>query len=746
VTIASGIATVFFNATHNLLPGDSVFLAGGKPAGFNGLYAIKTCPASNKITVAAPVGLTVVTTVPACVPVVLGTLPNPASVSSLSISGISYFGAGRTGFSDVRVWDKFKTPTELAIIARPPIKPCAVAARPIFMAGTTGALRSIEVLASGYAFPSAQIADYYSQNLWRLAKYDGFGEYDGPKHLVEVGYGDAPTPSGQLVLGTRGFNISSAGKGVAATQNSNLPGNSKFWETDSGVGSYVVVSYPGGSVSVASTPHNPDGTVTDPGYVFAQNPGLLYAYFLGEDGNLYIGSANVDISTGVKVATLVATPAPTVPLQDIIPSVAQLQSGMDDNFNAYTGANFGLVVAEVNPGAQFQPEILSAAHSKLEVLGAGRLAVVQNGGAPIFAQLPTGGTRTTPPIYLYSLFQNVLNTAYSPMPALAGAGTLTLAGNGIALAPGNYSIILDICNVGADDNAFTGFGVSAGFSGAVLARAVALPQGSPYFRVSYTYGSETAASESTISSCSVAQFAAAINQLATLTGGAVVQTSGSYVSQAGGPFYVKFSENGAQPLLSFLVTKGLAVSVTRLVTGSLAQQEVQKIEFQRPLVQLKVSLPDGAPSNWSIQVTLPNSVAVESGVASLAVHGLVVQAINAEAYKVELGASVYTLTKVDAGAPFIGGNKLMVSDSGFVEVDSEINVRPKDASFGDSTFTSENPVGALVTGSTADRASVILTDSWDLPDEQAPASQSVPAATLYAEDKSTGNLTVIATA
>jgi hypothetical protein len=133
-------------------------------------------------------------------------------------------------------------------------------------------------------------------------------------------------------------------------------------------------------------------------------------------------------------------------------------------------------------------------------------------------------------------------------------------------------------------------------------------------------------------------------------------------------------------------------------------------------------------------------------VASLAVHGLVVQAINAEAYKVELGASVYTLTKVDAGAPFIGGNKLMVSDSGFVEVDSEINVRPKDASFGDSTFTSENPVGALVTGSTADRASVILTDSWDLPDEQAPASQSVPAATLYAEDKSTGNLTVIATA
>lgn len=524
--------------------------------------------------------------------------------SLLTVTAGNGTGSSDVSFFDLRFWTVAKTLSDIELITNPQFKALDVASKPTFCSSTRGDLRTLQVLPSGYVFPSVISINFYRQSLSVVTRYNSLGEYVGPNEHEVIGLGDDEITVSPLPLGQVGCTLASQGTGIAA----------------------------------ASGGYMGESSLGNPGSLNPDNSGLKYIYVLGENGNMYEVRLSIVRNSNVDTASLVASLASRYSLtqsqttQELVVQSREITNSLDlpGYYGIKLGDDSGLVVKnEFNQGPEF----------KIQNIG-GRLAIVLVNGIPTVAQL-TGGTEVTGPVSLYSSFVEMLSysltnnfTAWKnspnlltysyPVPTLAASGPIVFNGTANSLPAGVYQIVIDAAEFGSLPESFSGYNVEVGligystltgqstYSSSQIA-SVLDPVGNSSFFVIYAGGSTPTISLSArLATCTVSDLQNAICEA--FPGGALVltQTSSPARSSAqAGPFWVQFTAVGAQVPLQFQTSPNFTVSVIREVPGDGSTQEIQKIIFNRPQTVIEIvtsqDLPVDSTTNWVVQIYWNNA-------------------------------------------------------------------------------------------------------------------------------------------
>jgi hypothetical protein len=625
----------------------------------------------------------------------------------LRAGGPAKLGAPGIFLSDLRVWSMTKSSEDLTTIQVPPIRSTAVACRPTFFASSSGALKGLQVLNGGYAFSNVRPLDFYVERLAKKYRYRGDGTFTGSPGERQVGFGDDKYVTGPVALGLTRPYFKADGTSIAASTSSNLPGWNALWPT----------------VSAAEF----------------QNPGRDFIFVKGEDGNFY--QVNLKNSLTDNAGLAAATPV---------------------SFQAQLAERVGPLPIEPPTTSAFEPEFLSDAEARLETSGVGRLAVQIVSGEPTVTRLADTG-KNTPPLYLYvhgdDYIDYQLNADLSTwvnqeqagidlgLPLRSLAGPLTIAGGHLTLPAGRYKLVLDTSLVGSVPVNFAGANVEVSVTAqpdfslnSSIYQATLLKSGNPSYSV--RYGAKTA--ERRAANSSVVEFQEALDELATETGGVTVLTPSSLI---GGPYYVQFNAVGARNLLEFLTYADLDVEVRRTVSGNGGTQEVQKITFNRPLVEVDLELEqdvlfDGSHS-WNVQVYLTSPSSTQAW--SLVLHALKLTQYNTSFYRISPGLSSLTITAVDIvnslnPATKPGGFEMEADDQGILTYSHEGKIRALSEIPGDTQDDSKLTAATLLCGSTVERRqSLIIETTYTPPDPASEAPIAAPTLHVYVDDGSAWN-------
>lgn len=718
----------------------------------------------------------------------------------LAIQAPPLTGAPDTYFGDIRLWSVAKTSAELALIEAPAFKPVKTAAGPAYFTTSTGALRVLQVLPSGYVFPNVTPVDFHAESLRRGVRYNARGEYVGPDHRLQTGLGDAPAQPASVTLGLQGPGTGSHGRGIAASTSSNVPGFNEAWYSDTAANQYRRLTTPGGpdpdvdNTALVASPASDYHPAETPN----QNPNQARIYVVGEDNLLYRVAVHVERSGITDTPELFAKLAfqCTGDSSTALPW-RYLSSDSDDIFEVLKGAIFyDLIVNNASVAADLG-DFISDAHTVLSRAGVGRLAVETVGGEPQVTFIAdAGATIDTAPIYLYTQAQNYLryqmpaDLAYwrNPadldedelynLPAREAIGPLILTGTDAQIDPGTYQVALDVTNQ-FDERDFPGFDVEVSlvsFSASgqqqsnATQPATLLPRGTATFQAQYTYGADVLRAQPRLANCLPildssatgynTTLQAALNELEELTGGLeVLQIDPDYPSVPGGPYWIRFTTTGAKPLLQFVTTRGLEVAVTREVPGDGSTQEIQKIVFGRPVTLVELTVTDTMSvtggSYWTLQIYLTNP---RIGYRRLLLHEARLYRISPQIYKIDLDGGGLDITRVsitdgtDTPSTKPGGFRVTYADDGNGQYTSEQSIQAKSSLPGDAASESDLAAIHLLTGSTGERTSSLqLSTTYQLTDPTPPAwppTVDITVSTYAAEipDPNNPQLQVIASA
>jgi hypothetical protein len=346
------------------------------------------------------------------------------------------------GIHDFTMWSATKTDDELESLRAPVFQATPVPYPTPYVESLSRDNRYVmRLVASGFAYPSADEVVLKAYNPEYVQNYDFEGLFRGDSRFKQVGLGDGDPLQGTYPLGLRGIEIEGYGRTLVSGSNPPLPGYNDAWGPVAGTTIRVVPPFggTGGSTSNVSMPASPWPNLT------LTNPAQDRIYVEGDDGLVYKVSVD-DLGSGPALKaerTLRAVvDSGTVPSYHDEPTDAETVLGSP-------GKRLSVLVS----GTTFSP----------------------------YEKTDAGQTKTTPPVYLYCQSQVKVNalstsTAYARwanqnsfgqangVPALDENGSLDFA-NSETLPSGVYQLSFDIGNIGTVDDEFDGFSTTIGIVG-----------------------------------------------------------------------------------------------------------------------------------------------------------------------------------------------------------------------------------------------------------------------------------------
>ena len=358
--------------------------------------------------------------------------------STLALTAL-YGTEGLDYLQDFSLWAGLKSSTDLAAIRNPAFTPLATTEALPYISSVRGDRYALAIMSSGFVVPAAgtTAAQQPTTELGEgyVERYDATAQYTGDDRFKLVGLGGAQHVPSFFPLGLQGPAIDATGQMVLAGTNGILPGFSYKWT----------------------------GSATVPG-LLDFNAAQDRAYIQADSGSV-VYEIGID-NTGAGPQFIVSLPLRTRPAAEL-PIVGPSLMGFEEPTDAIS--------------------LLAIPGTRLSVTGAGTTGTVHS--------LAYAGTNTTPPLFLYNQSQvvaSVVNTAGSlwvnPNPFGQALGVAALPSNGdlafevtAPLAVGNYSLTVDVGNIGTVDAAFAGFEVEIELQGSsgvsTVFPAVLLPNG-----------------------------------------------------------------------------------------------------------------------------------------------------------------------------------------------------------------------------------------------------------------------------
>ena len=610
--------------------------------------------------------------------------PNyPYEVGTISASNQSLI------FSDWRVWNKPKTQDELDVIRSPRYAPSSVNWQPWSIPGSRGSERyPIQVLPSGYAYPSIEDSQcYFNLPKWTV-RYDSLGRFVGPEYKRKESLGNGTPLIGNVPsLGNTSLGISLGQHGVSSApgdggesgplwQVINTPGKvlllNNQWPTPP-IDSYT---YEQASPWPQSLPENTSSRQT--------------IFVSGTDGFVYA----VTVDDGPTSPSLVAS---------------KIYNSRSASEIANDGGVPGLSILDVPADAISKGG--DGTHS---------LAVKTINGVPTVFSNPD--SQVNAPIFMFSLGRrnqtlqlndpntvnnvNIWNNANTfgqsiEAVALNQSGLISLSFEG-QLQPGKYNVQLQLGNAGLLDSGFLGYNFEATVDLDNPITSVTIDQQAAY--VTYTFNGASTALQ--IPDISAATLSAALNALPTIASAGGVAVTGNF----GGPWTVIWNSYGAQPIISVANSGSANVQVTQLSAGSYNTSAIQVITPNRSTWTIPITVEFATETTWNLNINFTNGLSLPQ---YNQVRAPVFYALNfldsvAKLWKVNpTGPTLAQISLAGDYNPAAQGSwcRTIYAD-GTVSNSHELTLEVV-SEYGDTVNIPSQPVGGLVTGSTIDKDSHI---------------------------------------
>ena len=590
--------------------------------------------------------------------------------------------------NDLRFWTVPKTDAQIEVIRQPQLTYSYVNWPIWSMRGSRGSERyPVQVLTSGYAFPSLNDSlCRFDIDQW-VFRYGGLGDFVGPEWRRFESYGDgrgllssAPVladNTADLRLGNFGVASSDGSTGVDQEWDLEAPGNIlTLYNTNDGV------ARPDFYLQVPAVPWPPKiAEYTDP---------LETIWVEGTDGNVYA----VYVDDGPMAATLLAKYLPRL-------------------------RNTAEVAAIQPPNANLDVIDVPSAVTALGGDGQHSLVVSPNSGAPLVTTQVDTTIRSD--VHLYSFGQRlqtlVLNdptVALNPniwtnintfgealgAAALNKAGTMTFDFNG-TLVPGKYNLQLQLGNAGILDSTFTGYIFEIGVDTEnPISTVTLMPNGPGYITVSWL-GSSTTLLRPDIDA---ADLAVALNDLASIAAVGGVTVAGNL----GGPWNITWNNDGIRAALT-VVAQGTAASILTIATGSVTSQAVQQLIVNRTVFTVPLQVLNPTDAVWTLTINWTNALALPqyNQLRAPVIMHLDLYNIAPKLWRVNTTplALVQVPLPNDYDATVAGSWKRNVYADGAVTSTHELEVLAV-SNYGDTDLP-ERPAGGLLTGSSQDKNNYI---------------------------------------
>ena len=490
-------------------------------------------------------------------------------------------------FSDYRVWDIPKSGIDLDFIRSPRYNSSKVAWNKWSILGSRGSERyTLQVLPSGYAYPSLEASNiYYDISRW-TCRYDSLGNYAGPRWKRVEGLSGLPPVTAAPALGNNSnmwalgqFNpITSPGDGALEYDSwgaSNTPGRVLT----------LANAYPASTVDAYT--YYP--TSPWPPEQLSGSEATEEIWVEGDDGLVY----SVTVDDGPTGPTYVAK------LWESKRSSAEILA-----LNPYSS---GLETVE----DQSPPTTLAGD-------GVNALGVRIVGGVPtVYSR---SWSIASDPAYIYTFGQRrqtltLNNPAVASNPAIwsnanaAGLaiGAVTVVGSGLItlefvgqLQPGNYRLDLQLGNYGLIDSAFTGFNIEASVdSYNTVATSTLLSSGPGLMAFSY----KTSISALSSPDISASSLQAILNSMPDVAADGGVVVTGNY----GGQWTITWAANGVKS--SILVTTQVVGNTSVLVSaGSSTSAAVQTLAIVRQTHSIEMQVLQPTQPTWQLNLNFTNGV------------------------------------------------------------------------------------------------------------------------------------------
>lgn len=419
--------------------------------------------------------------------------------------------------SDLRVWNRAKTQTELDNIRdyQPTPTVCTYWPTNIEVAGN-GDRYGLKVLDNGFLSPDVMPPAIRLNQLMRVIRYTDEGRYEGENRFNEVGLGGGTPLPPTWKLGQQFYEMTAAGTTVFSTSLGGGPYN-PLWQL-AGTHSYVGLPFNGSTSSGIPGIGTNYPSATWPPPMDFNNPAHEFIWIKGDDGKVHeislvskasgvtmVGSLVVRIRSDDELvlngALHVVTAQPAdphsilwqttgtawttfnngtfFPNQVVVETDGTAIVSIDQNSHGVSVLTDGTGIVKIyHPQSFVSYEEPTGA---ISVLVSGGTELTCNYGGYVY-QHYTGGTLTTPPLYMYltaltlepvsGLPDNAYaawtdktdNTLYgnrlpTPLAALDSNGVMEFE-NTSNLSPGHYRLTIDSGCIGRVDQDFDGFSVA----------------------------------------------------------------------------------------------------------------------------------------------------------------------------------------------------------------------------------------------------------------------------------------------
>ena len=418
-------------------------------------------------------------------------------------------------FSDIRVWNRTKTETELEKVRdhQPKETICTYWPTSIDVAGSSDRY-GLKVLDNGYVYPTVMPPSVRLNHLVRVTRYDDTGRYSGEGRFNEVGLGGGATLPATWQLGQQFYSMASNGTVVVSTSLGGGPYN-PLWQL-AGNDAYVNLPYSGSTaagIAGTSVPYSSGGTWPVPQEF--TNPARELIWLKGDDNRVYevhlrstmtsaemIGSLVVRERTddelvlnGALVITTAGSHAPHsdwpvtgttwVTFENGTFNPSNVLIDTDGTFVAsYSHASKGVAVltagtSEVKVYHPQQFRFADQPTGAVSILSSNGTELTCNYGGYVYQRV-TSGTLTTPPLYMYltsSIVEDTEvdetvherwtdrtdttlygNTLSPRVAALDYNGVMEFENTG-DMTPGHYRLTIETGAIGKVDDDFDGFSV-----------------------------------------------------------------------------------------------------------------------------------------------------------------------------------------------------------------------------------------------------------------------------------------------